>query len=68
MAERPRRRSRVLDYFEQQQQAQREQEEADAEQEAANNPDEAPQAGGEAPFREFDLAFGPDFFASKGNE
>jgi hypothetical protein len=54
--ERQRRRSRVLEYFEQQQ----------ADTEAT---EENPESGGdESPFQDFDSAFGLDYFDSKGNE
>lgn len=63
-----RRRSRVLEYFEQQQ-AEREDAEAAAAEEEANGSEEKPQGGGEGdPFQGFDSAFGLDFFDSKGNE
>jgi hypothetical protein len=53
---RERRRSRVLEHFEQQ------------ETKAAEN-EENPDGGGEDnPFHDFDSAFGLDFFDSKGNE
>lgn len=55
--ERQRRRSRVLEYFEQQQQVDTEATE------------ENPESGGdENPFQDFDSAFGLDYFDSKGNE
>lgn len=50
--EKKRRRSRVLEYFEQQ----------EAETEAT------PDGGGDNPFQDFDSAFGLDYFDSKGNE
>lgn len=60
MAERERRRSRVLEYFEQQQ---AEQEEAEAAGE------ENPESGGEDnPFQDFDSAFGLDGFGSAGSK
>lgn len=56
--ERQRRRSRVLEYFEQQQQ------QVDTE-----ATEENPESGGdENPFQDFDSAFGLDYFDSKGNE
>lgn len=71
MAERPRRRSRVLEYFEQQQ-AQREADDAAAAEEANNeeNPNEEnPNGGGdENPFQGFDSAFGLDAFGPRGSE
>jgi hypothetical protein len=53
---RERRRSRVLEYFEQQETQAPETEE---------NPDGG---GGENPFHDFDSAFGLDFFDPKGGE
>jgi hypothetical protein len=49
MPEEKRRRSRVLEYFEQ-------------------KATEEPESGGDQPFRDFDSAFGLDYFDSKGNE
>lgn len=55
---RERRKSRVLEYFEQQK--------ADA---VENSPEESQAGGGgENPFREFDSAFGLDFADSGGSE
>ncbi len=54
--EKKRRRSRVLEYFEQQ--------EAEAEAGAEENPD----GGGDNPFQDFDSAFGLDLFDSKGDK
>jgi hypothetical protein len=50
--ERPRRRSRVLEYFEQQ--------------EASD--EKAESGGDENPFQDFDSQFGLDFFDSKGDK
>lgn len=55
--ERKRRRSRVLEYFEEQK--------AEQEAEAEENPEGG---GDDNPFQDFDSAFGLDYFDSKGNE